>query len=58
MSRSSDGTDYLLTWNCKHVANAEIPNLVGGVAYHQGYGAPVICTPEELMERRENAVLD
>ncbi len=43
------GMDYLLTWNCKHIANAEIRNLVAAVAYDHGYGVPVICTPEELM---------
>ena len=41
--------DYLLTWNCKHIANAAIRNVVAAVAYDHGYGAPVICTPEELM---------
>jgi len=43
------GMDYLLTWNCKHIANAEIRNVVASVAYDHGYGVPVICTPEELM---------
>jgi predicted nucleic acid-binding protein len=43
------GMDYLLTWNCKHIANAEIRNVVAAVAYDHGYGVPVICTPEELM---------
>lgn len=43
------GMDYLLTWNCKHIANAEIRNAVAAVTYGHGYGAPVICTPEELM---------
>jgi hypothetical protein len=43
------GMDYLLTWNCKHIANAAIRNVVAAVAYVHGYGAPVICTPEELM---------
>ncbi len=43
------GMDYLLTWNCKHIANAEIRNVVAAVAYNHGYGVPVICTPEELM---------
>ena len=41
--------DYLLTWNCKHIANAAIRNVVAAVAYDHGYGVPVICTPEELM---------
>ena len=43
------GMDYLLTWNCRHIANAEIRNVVAAVAYDHGYGVPVICTPEELM---------
>ncbi len=43
------GMDYLLTWNCKHIANAAIRNIVATVAYEHGYGVPVICTPEELM---------
>ena len=43
------GMDFLLTWNCKHIANAEIRNVLAAVAYDHGYGAPVICTPEELM---------
>lgn len=43
------GMEYLLTWNCKHIANAEIRNVLAAVAYDHGYGAPVVCTPEELM---------
>ncbi len=43
------GMDYLRAWNCKHVASAQIRNVVAAVAYDHGYGVPVICTPEELM---------
>ena len=43
------GMDYLLTWNCKHIANAEIRNAVTAVCSVHGYHPPVICTPEELM---------
>lgn len=43
------GMDYLLTWNCKHIANAEMRNAVGVVCSLHGCGPPVICTPEELM---------
>ena len=46
---AAHGMDYLLTWNCKHIANAEIRNIVAAVSYQHGYGAPVICTPEELL---------
>jgi hypothetical protein len=41
--------DYLLTWNCKHLANAQIIRRVAVVCNQQGYNMPVICTPEELM---------
>jgi predicted nucleic acid-binding protein len=41
--------DYLLTWNCKHLANAQIMRRIGRVCNHEGYDMPLICTPEELM---------
>jgi hypothetical protein len=41
--------DVLLTWNCKHLANAEILGRVGRVIRSQGYEPPIICTPDELM---------
>jgi hypothetical protein len=43
------GMDYLLTWNCRHIANAEIRKVVTAVCSTRGYEPPVICTPEELM---------
>ncbi len=44
-----NGIDYLLTWNCRHLANAQIIRKVSLVCNAQGYDMPVICTPEELM---------
>jgi hypothetical protein len=41
--------DYLLTWNCRHRANAQIIRAVSATCGAQGYSMPVICTPEELM---------
>ena len=41
--------DYLLTWNCTHLANAQLVRKVSVVCNAQGYNMPVICTPEELM---------
>ena len=41
--------DYLLTWNCKHLANAQITRRLGVVCQNLGYKMPIICTPEELM---------
>jgi hypothetical protein len=42
------GMDYLLTWNCKHIANAEMQGKVAAVCRESGFEPPVICTPEEL----------
>jgi hypothetical protein len=41
--------DYLLTWNCKHLANAQIVRRIESVCGRLGYRIPSICTPEELM---------
>ena len=42
--------DYLLTWNCKHLANAQIMRKMTLVCETLGWRLPVMCTPEELME--------
>ena len=41
--------DYLLTWNCKHLANAQIARRIAVVCEKLGQRMPMICTPEELM---------
>lgn len=43
------GLEYLLTWNCKHIANAEIRPHLERICRAHGFEAPIICTPEELM---------
>lgn len=41
--------DYLLTWNCKHLANAQIMRKIAQVCERLGQRMPIICTPAELM---------
>ena len=41
--------DYLLTWNCRHIDNAEKKPAIRSVCAILGYPCPEICTPEELM---------
>jgi len=41
--------DYLVTWNCRHIDNAEVKPLIRSVCAVHGYTCPEICTPEELM---------
>ena len=43
---------YLLTWNCRHLANAALRGQIEAGCASKGYKAPVICTPEELMEAK------
>ena len=40
--------DYLLTWNCKHLANAAMRGTIEDVCRSEGVSPPIICTPEEL----------
>jgi predicted nucleic acid-binding protein len=43
------GIDFLLTWNCKHLANAQIARRIALVCAKPEHRMPIICTPEELM---------
>jgi hypothetical protein len=46
---TAHGMDFLLTWNCRHIAN---PVIQAGIAAHLenvGLLLPFICTPEELL---------
>jgi hypothetical protein len=40
---------FLLTWNCRHIANAEILRHVERVCRAHRLECPVVCTPHELM---------
>lgn len=43
------GLDYLVTWNCRHLDNAETKPVMRKICEECGYVAPEICTPQELM---------
>jgi len=43
------GIDYLLTWNCTHIANATYQTIIDDVCGTFGYSMPVICTPDQLL---------
>jgi len=43
------GLDYLLTWNCKHIANAQIQRKLAEISLDFGYQLPILCTPYELL---------
>ncbi|MEZ4246140.1 MAG: hypothetical protein R3B05_20485 [Nitrospira sp.] len=37
-----------MTWNFRHINNAEAKAQVGAAIEARGYGCPIICSPEEL----------
>jgi hypothetical protein len=43
------GMQYLLTWNCVHLANAEIQVRLIELNERRGLKTPIVCTPEALM---------
>ena len=45
-----NGVEYLLTWNCSHIANAHTRPRIEAACRALGYEPPIICTPQELTE--------
>jgi len=45
-----NGIEYLLTWNCAHIANAHTRPKIEAICRALGYEPPIICTPQELTE--------
>jgi hypothetical protein len=44
------GMDFLLTWNCAHIANAQIRGRLEALCRALDLEPPMMCTPEELLE--------
>lgn len=45
-----NGMGFLLTWNCKHIANAAMWPRIDAVCRTRGFAPPAIATPEQLTE--------
>lgn len=48
------GMDFLLTWNCRHIANAHIRKRISACFSAYGIEVPVICTPQEFLGDEDN----
>lgn len=44
------GVDFMLTWNCRHIANGVVIAAVRKLCDEAGYAFPVVCTPDSLLE--------
>ena len=42
--------DYLLTWNCKHLANATLQKDLHEYCLYHNLHFPIVCTPETLIQ--------
>jgi predicted nucleic acid-binding protein len=42
------GVEYLLTWNCTHIANARMRSRIEALCRAAGFEPSILCTPEEL----------
>ena len=47
---TTHGMDFLVTWNCTHIANAIVRATIETACRKAGFRPPVICTPLELSE--------
>ena len=45
-----NGMDFLLTWNCRHLANATLRLAIDDVCRSRGFSMTVICTPDQLLK--------
>lgn len=45
---ATNGIEFLVTWNCRHIANATLRANIERVCRAAGYEPPIICTPEEM----------
>jgi len=49
------GMQFLLTWNFAHLVNPRFASKIRSVCESEGYSCPLLCTPEQLLQRYENA---
>lgn len=50
---ATHGIGYLVTWNCRHLANAQVFRKIESICRSAGWSPPVLCTPDLLMETKD-----
>ena len=45
---ATQSADYLLTWNFRHINNAETKKSITKIVESLGYMCPTLCSPEKL----------
>jgi hypothetical protein len=47
---AANGIEFLLTWNCRHLANAALAPIIEEACRAHGVMGPRVATPEQLLE--------
>jgi len=55
-SAAVHGLRYLLTWNCRHIANATLRPKIEAVCRAAGVEPPIICSPDQLLPKAQEEV--
>ncbi len=50
---AAHGMDYLVSWNCRHIANVLLRGTIESACRSVGFEPPAICTPEEILGDQE-----
>ena len=45
---AAGGIEFLLTWNFKHINNAQTKAVITAVVESHGFACPILCSPEKL----------
>jgi PIN domain-containing protein len=51
---ATNGIDYLLTWNCTHLANAMLRDKIEKTCAASGFRPPIIATPEQMFDEEHH----
>ncbi|MGD1808181.1 hypothetical protein ACP6PL_22480 [Dapis sp. BLCC M126] len=46
--------DFLLTWNCRHIANHDIQRKLSEISTNFGYQLPILCTLYQLAQKNND----
>jgi len=52
---ATNSIEYLMTWNCRHLANATMRSKINDTCRECGFEPPIICTPYELIDEVQDA---
>jgi hypothetical protein len=44
-----------VTWNFKHILNPHVQTKIANTCREGGFGPPVICTPQQLLESEDDS---